>query len=85
MPIKLKDNNNAHKITTSKIRLRDPEEDLYEDDHEEPLFPFSADVLMPGTCGVVGKHTRCCLQAHVVRSTERPAMECRDGSNYRTE
>ena len=40
MPIKLKDNNSAHKITTSKIRLRDPEEDLYEDDHEEPRYRY---------------------------------------------
>lgn len=35
MPIKLKDNNNTHGTATPKIRLRDPEEDLYEDDYYE--------------------------------------------------
>lgn len=40
MPIKLKDNNSTHKIDTSKIRLRDPEEDLYEDNYEEPRYRY---------------------------------------------
>ena len=39
MPIKLKDNN-IHRTATSKIRLRDPEEDLYEDDYEEPRYSY---------------------------------------------
>ena len=38
MPIKLKDNNNTHRTVTPKIRLRDPEEDLYE--HEEPRYRY---------------------------------------------